>query len=218
MSLRPEKNFTSLQLAAIIDVLGIKLSDGDLLLMFPELKPSFVRKCLKEAATILQTGSQEKPATKLNDKSLSPVRKQIDKKENFYLFTDGAARGNPGEAGAGFSIQDQQADEIYAGCYYLGNCTNNVAEYKALLLGLTEVLNLGVKKVVCHLDSELIVKQIEGAYKVKNEKLKPLFFAVKKLLDQFESYKVTHVRREKNKRADQLANRAIDEKSTKKEP
>ena len=129
------------------------------------------------------------------------------------LFTDGASRGNPGEAGAGSVLLDGDGQELATRSSYLGQCTNNVAEYKALILGLQSALELGCAKLEIFLDSQLIVRQIQGQYKVKHPTLKPLFVEVKELLTKIDSWSVAHVPREQNKRADALANRGIDEKA-----
>ncbi|MCW5205886.1 ribonuclease HI family protein [Desulfobulbus sp. F5] len=129
------------------------------------------------------------------------------------LFTDGASRGNPGKAGAGAVLLDSEGRELAARSLYLGECTNNAAEYRALLLGLHTALELDCIRLEIYLDSELIVRQIQGRYKVKHETLKPLFDEVKVLLAQIKSWSIAHVPREQNKRADQLANRGIDEGS-----
>jgi ribonuclease HI/probable phosphoglycerate mutase len=127
------------------------------------------------------------------------------------LFTDGASRGNPGQAGAGAVLLDADGEELAARSIYLGTCTNNVAEYKALLLGLDEALGHGCTELAIALDSELIVRQIQGRYKVKNEVLLPLFQQVRERLDRFDTWSITHVPRTQNSRADQLANRGIDQ-------
>ncbi|MGC4089670.1 MAG: ribonuclease HI family protein [Polyangiaceae bacterium] len=96
---------------------------------------------------------------------------------------------------------------------YLGHTTNNIAEYRALLLGLERALRCGIKHIEVRADSELLIKQLRGEYRVKNEGLKPLFEAAKQLLSRFQTSKLTHVRREHNTEADRLANRGIDERS-----
>ena len=128
------------------------------------------------------------------------------------LFTDGASRGNPGEAGAGAVLCDAAGGELAARSAYLGRCTNNVAEYRALLLGLDEARRLGCRELDISLDSELIVRQLQGRYKVKHEALLPLYRQVQERLTGFDRWTVGHVPRSANARADQLANRGIDEK------
>lgn len=128
------------------------------------------------------------------------------------LFTDGGARGNPGPAGIGAAIFDMEDNLIGEHKQYIGKATNNQAEYKALILGLEKVLEMGVKNLECYLDSELVVKQVRREYKVKNKALAPLFVKVWNLSQQFKSVSFKHVRREYNKEADRLVNEAIDEK------
>ena len=127
------------------------------------------------------------------------------------IRTDGASRGNPGPAGIGVFMQvDGEADprEFYA---YIGEATNNIAEYKALLLGLDEAEKQGAATLTILADSELLVRQINGQYKVKSEGLRPLFLDASRRLRGFSSVRVAHIPREDNRDADRLANRAIDE-------
>lgn len=131
--------------------------------------------------------------------------------EEVLLYTDGAARGNPGPAGAGAVLVDPQGNELAALTRYLGETTNNVAEYQALILGLEEAAIQKVRRLKVHLDSELVVRQINGQYKVRNLHLKPLYQRVLALLRAFDQVSIIHVRREFNRRADQLANQAIDQ-------
>ena len=132
--------------------------------------------------------------------------------KSYKLFSDGACRGNPGIGGAGAVIIDSDENIIWEGKEYLGHCTNNIAEYKALILGLKGALSIGYKNLKVYLDSELLAKQINGSYRVKNEKLKVFMEDVRSLLASFDSIEVTHVPRLHNSHADKLANMAIDEK------
>jgi ribonuclease HI len=127
------------------------------------------------------------------------------------LFSDGACRGNPGVGGAGAVIIDDGGQVLWEGSEYLGHCTNNIAEYKALILGLKGALALGIDRLEVYLDSELLANQVNGSYKVKNENLKILMQEIRKLISAFETANVRHVRRCHNELADKLANRAIDE-------
>jgi ribonuclease HI len=129
------------------------------------------------------------------------------------LWTDGAARGNPGPAGSGAILKTPAGEVLAAESSYLGHTTNNVAEYRALLMGLERALALGVRNVDVRADSELLIKQLRGEYRIKNEGLKPLAAEAKALLGRFDSFKLTHVRRELNSEADQLANAGIDQRS-----
>jgi ribonuclease HI len=126
------------------------------------------------------------------------------------LFADGAARGNPGPAAAGFVLDDPEGRPAAAGGLVLGAATNNVAEYRALLAGLAKALELGVCAIEVRMDSELVVRQMTGVYRVKNEGLKPLFAEAQALSRRFERFAIRHVPRDQNARADAEANRALD--------
>ncbi len=130
------------------------------------------------------------------------------------LRTDGGARGNPGPAGAGFVLENTDGVRIADGGRFLGVATNNVAEYEALLWGLEVARDRGVRDLTVYSDSELLVKQMNGAYRVKNANLKPLFERAKALSAAFGSLQIRHVRREMNTDADEFANRAMDARAT----
>jgi ribonuclease HI len=134
--------------------------------------------------------------------------------ERHTLRTDGGARGNPGPAGAGFVLEEPDGTIVRSGGRFLGSTTNNVAEYEALLWGLATALDHGVRDLRVCADSELVVKQLLGAYRVKNEGLKPLHARAKELLAKFGSVQIAHVRRELNQAADALCNVAMDERRT----
>jgi ribonuclease HI len=127
------------------------------------------------------------------------------------LSVDGAARGNPGQAGAGMVLETVDGSTHRFG-EYLGEATNNVAEYKALLLGVQKASQLGVLELQVRSDSELIVKQLNGLYRVKNPQLQELYFSTIKAISSFEKITFTHIPREENKEADRMANLAIDAK------
>ena len=138
-----------------------------------------------------------------------------DRGEGVWLLRcDGASRGNPGPAGAGMVLFDPQGRLQANQGRYLGETTNNVAEYQALLLGLEEAQRLGVKKLRVLADSELMVKQLTGLYRVKAPHLIPLWRAALFALKKFEAWTIAHVPREENHLADKAANRAIDQKAT----
>ena len=128
------------------------------------------------------------------------------------LFTYGASRGNPGQAGAGAVLFNAEGHELAARSLYLGECTNNVAEYRALIWGLKTAVNCGVTDLVVRADSELVVKQMRGEYRVKHPGLQPLFARAKDLARELASVRYEHVRREQNTHADELANAAMDSK------
>jgi ribonuclease HI len=126
------------------------------------------------------------------------------------LWTDGAARGNPGPAGAGIMLKTAAGEVLAAEGAFLGHTTNNVAEYRALLLGLERALELGVRRVEVRADSELLIKQLKGEYRVRSEGLRPLYEQAQGLLRRFDATRLLHVRREHNAEADRLANEGID--------
>lgn len=131
--------------------------------------------------------------------------------DKFLIYSDGGSRGNPGHSAIGFVIYDHGGAEIKTFKHYLGVTTNNQAEYKALIAALEEAAKLGATEVVCHLDSELVVKQLQGSYKVREEGLKPLAAEALRMTSKFARIEFTHIPREKNKLADQLVNEALDE-------
>lgn len=133
--------------------------------------------------------------------------------KKLFINTDGGARGNPGPAGTGVVIKDESQEIIYQHGGYIGEATNNVAEYKALIKALEEAKNLGGTDLQVNMDSELIVKQMQGLYKIKEPTLQKLATEVIKLKNLFSSVNFTHVRREFNKEADALVNQAIDSAS-----
>ncbi|HEY3449520.1 MAG TPA: ribonuclease HI family protein [Myxococcales bacterium] len=133
-------------------------------------------------------------------------------RKKLLVYSDGAARGNPGPAGAGAVLTRPDGTLVSKAGKFLGTATNNVAEYTALLLGLETALRLGAEEVEVVADSELLVRQLNGVYKVKNAGLKPLFEQAKAMLGRFAKWTARHVPREQNKLADEMSNRAIDEK------
>jgi ribonuclease HI len=124
---------------------------------------------------------------------------------------DGGARGNPGPAAVAAVASDADGGELAERKAYIGEATNNVAEYRALLLGLELARDLGATEVEVINDSELIARQIGGEYKVKHGGLKPLFLEATRELRTFDRWSVTPVRRESNARADELVNETLDE-------
>ena len=124
--------------------------------------------------------------------------------------TDGAARGNPGPSAAGVVVEDARGRALVKKGIILGRGTNNEAEYRALIAALEEAKALGGREVEARADSELVVKQVTGRYRVKAANLKPLHAKVRELLASFERYDVRHVPREENAEADRLANAALD--------
>lgn len=135
---------------------------------------------------------------------------------NVRLYSDGGARGNPGPAGAGFVLytlndKNEQTDKLFEGGEFMGEATNNQAEYRALIIGLQKALELNAARVDAVLDSELVVKQLNREYKVKNEDLAQRFLEVYELIQKFERVTFRHVLRAYNKEADAQVNKYIDQ-------
>jgi ribonuclease HI len=126
------------------------------------------------------------------------------------VHVDGGARGNPGPAAAACVISDPAGETLLERAELIGRATNNVAEYRALLLGLATARELGADEVEVIGDSELIAKQVQGLYKVKHEAMKPLYLDAMKALRGFTSWSIRTVPRAQNKRADALVNEALD--------
>ncbi len=123
---------------------------------------------------------------------------------------DGASRGNPGHAGFGVLIELDGAGTVYSRAGYLGETTNNQAEYKALLHCLTALEEMQLSAGIIYSDSELLVKQLSGEYRVKDQQLRPLFEEARARLSRLEGIRIRHIRRENNQAADALANTGID--------
>lgn len=134
--------------------------------------------------------------------------------KTFHVWTDGGARGNPGPAGYGAVVKDETGQTLAELNEYLGETTNNIAEYNGLVAALERVKLLAEGQPVCvvvKMDSELIVKQMNGEYKIKNEGLKPLFWRIRQLIVELGGQvSFTHIPRRENKEADYLSNVAMD--------
>lgn len=130
--------------------------------------------------------------------------------QKLIINTDGGSRGNPGPAGIGVVISNENGEIVARYKEYIGEGTNNIAEYRALILALTKLKDFDCTEAECRLDSELVVKQLHGHYKVKDAKMKELNAQVQELMF-FRPIKFVHVRRELNKEADALVNEALDE-------
>jgi ribonuclease HI len=132
------------------------------------------------------------------------------KSKKYFLYIDGASRGNPGPAGIGVLIKDEDGNNVKEIFKYLGETTNNIAEYNALIYGLDEALMLKADEVILNLDSELVVKQLNGEYRVKDATIRLFFEKAVHILKSFKKYEIRHIDRSHNKEADKLANKAIN--------
>lgn len=146
----------------------------------------------------------------ININNKSNNESNIETKQCEYVLNfDGASRGNPGPAGIG-AVIFHEGKEIWATCQYIGKKTNNQSEYSALILGLKDAISKDIKQLQVYGDSQLVINQINGQYKVRNPLLQELYQEVQGLKTQFEYIEFTHIYREFNKRADQLSNMALD--------
>src|SRR4030042_1815318 len=132
--------------------------------------------------------------------------------QKVILYVDGSCSGNPGEGGAGVVVKDEHGKTIAYFKEYLGMVTNNRAEYQALILGLREALRLGIREVEVNLDSELVVNQVNGMYRVRDAQLKTLEEEVRRLLGRYSRWVVQYIPRENNREADRLAREAVRDK------
>lgn len=129
--------------------------------------------------------------------------------ERVVICADGASLGNPGLAAIGATLKDEQGRLVASISQAIGRTTNNQAEYRAVIAALEEATRLGAKEVAINLDSELIVRQINGKYRVKKAALKPLYQRVKQLQSRLESFTITHIPRQQNREAHKLAHIAL---------
>ncbi|MFC1961775.1 ribonuclease HI family protein [Chloroflexota bacterium] len=130
--------------------------------------------------------------------------------QSLIINVDGAARGNPGPAAIGAIIRDKQGNIIAHVSKRIGMTTNNQAEYRAIIAALEKAVSLGARQATVYSDSELMVRQINGRYKVKNTALRPLYQDVVRLIGSLEDFKISHIPRQQNAEADKLANMALD--------
>lgn len=165
---------------------------------FPQLDRSQLQRALEKAAGLVEG--------KGADENQAPTYIRL------RLYSDGAARGNPGPAGAGAVLVEPSGQVIDRLGKFLGHQTNNYAEYQGLLMGLKRARELGVREVEVFADSELMIRQLGGRYQVKSPSLRPLYEEALKWLNEFERVKLVHVPREMNRAADEMSNRAIEER------
>ena len=125
------------------------------------------------------------------------------------IYADGASRGNPGLAAIGVTMKDERGRLIASISRRIGRATNNQAEYRAIIAALEHAITLGANQVEIHSDSELVVRQVNGEYRVKKVTLKPLYQQVKQLQSRLKSFTITHIPRHQNTEADNLANKAL---------
>ncbi|MEI6462299.1 MAG: ribonuclease HI family protein [bacterium] len=128
-----------------------------------------------------------------------------------FLYTDGGSRGNPGKGACAFVVENEQNEVQYSEGKFLNICTNNQAEYNGLILGLSYLSKEGVKDVTVRMDSELVIKQVRGEYKVKDENIKGFIAQIKLLTPMFSNISFNHIPREQNSKADKIVNEILDQ-------
>ncbi|MCF6158470.1 MAG: ribonuclease HI family protein [wastewater metagenome] len=163
--------------------------------------------------SLIQTISNPESTTKtdyIDFRSPDVQHKKTGKFNELIIYTDGASRGNPGKAGIGVAILDKDNHVVEELCRFIGRTTNNVAEYRAMILAAQKAIEYHAKKVIFKTDSELLVRQLNGIYQVKSPNILPLYHELMALLRKIPDWEARHVFREKNARADALANRGID--------
>ena len=181
------------------------LDHAALMAEYPTLGPTELRKFFRRVSALLPNDEviQRHP-------SGSPARTT----GTIILHTDGCSHGNPGPAGCGAVLLDSSGAIIEELSKSIGTATSNEAEYHALIMGLDAVLERGARQVIIRADSQLLVRQLTGAYKVKSRRLMPLFLRVTRLLDKLSSWQAEHIPRKFNQHADRLATEAIRRRSS----
>jgi len=129
--------------------------------------------------------------------------------KKLVIHTDGVSKGNPGQASIGIIIRDEKGGMVASISQSIGRATNNQAEYRAIIAALEEALPLNADEIELNSDSELVVKQVKGQYRVRKETLRPLYQQVKQLQGNLKGFKIKHVPRQQNREADKLANAAL---------
>jgi ribonuclease HI len=172
---------------------------------FPYVTDERIRAILREVAKGLEP---QKPVLPVRPSRLEAAASTSSKR--VVIHTDGASRGNPGPAGAGWIISAPGGEVLGEGGAFLGKKTNNEAEYEAVIRALKAAQKLGADEVMLHSDSELLIKQLNGDYQVKNARIAVLHAAARDAMRGFRQVRAAHVRREQNSAADAMANEAID--------
>ena len=189
------------RLSHLLEVLGKQLTAELLGAEFADISPQDIRALFNQLAAHVRRCSEWTDGAST---------KQVICRMNGSLYCDGASRGNPGPSGAGVVILDKNGDEVFELSRFLDHATNNEAEYKALTRGLTAAAEIGIRRLQIFLDSELVVNQLLGSYRVRNPRLLQLYQEAISRLRLFDEYVIFHVGRELNQKADRLANEAID--------
>ena len=180
-----------------------RLNVDALLKDFPGMDPAYVKAFFRR---VFETLPEDARDSAEGDASAAPA----EQADRVILYTDGGSRGNPGPAGFGVVVTDPAGRVLAERDVFMGRASNNEAEYGGLVAGLELCHDMGAQNVLIRADSQLMIRQINGEYKVKSPNLKPLFEQARALLGHFPQWRAEHVRREQNKLADALANKAMD--------
>jgi len=172
--------------------------------------PSVTKEMIDAFLHDIFMAKQGKEPTDTNQSHHETVRHKQKDVTDLVIHTDGASRGNPGKAGIGVAIFDKNYHLLEELCKFIGESTNNVAEYQAMILAAQKAVAYNARKVTFKTDSELLVRQLNGAYRVKSQNILPLYHELTILLGKIPEWKIQHVRREENVCADALANQGID--------
>lgn len=212
---------SSAALAKIYKLVREYLDEYQLLEDNPDVKPADIESFFNEVEyslfgkyrrekTVTSTNKKAFPSYTALSKSSESVTEYKRNISKVVVYSDGASKGNPGDAGAGFVVIDADGRELKKGSRYLGKSTNNIAEYLGAIMGLECAHELGARDVLLRADSELMVKQLNGIYRVKNQGLKPLYEQLMDIKGRFHSFRVEHVPRAQNAKADRLASGAAN--------
>jgi len=203
---------------ALLEALAATLDGGEVLARFPGLARDELRQIVREAARIFPAAAAHPPPAHGAHAPAGAAAPAAAGRRPWpptvIAHIDGAARGNPGEAGAGVHLSDEAGAPLERIARYLGRATNNTAEYQALLIALEEVRAAGVRHVKVFSDSELLVNQVNGRYRTSAPHLQRYLQEAIRLMREIGRVDVRHVRREQNTDADALANEAIDKHKT----
>lgn len=171
-----------------------------------EIQPNLITTSTITLLGLVNSNDSTSQGDKAYDNNVDKITSDIH-----IVYSDGGSRGNPGPSATGFVIMNAQEEVITEGGTYLGVTTNNQAEYQAVYAALQKAAELGIKHIDFRLDSNLVVNQLNGVYKIKNRDLWPIYEKIKELTTQFDHITFTHVRREFNRFADGIVNKVLDE-------
>ncbi len=191
---KPHIRGTKISCELILELLASGTSFKEICEEFPKVTEEDIRATLSYALGLMKREVAPLPVLK----------------RRLFIYIDGASRGNPGPAGVGVIIYDEKKKLVDELCEYIGKTTNNVAEYQALLIALERARSLGAETLAIYSDCELLVRQMAGEYRVKDKTLKDFYQKARENLKNFRKVDIRYIAREKNKRADRLANKGIN--------